>query len=177
MGREVRSCKGLGELNRWRRSFKSGSFVHPQKWRAVHILPCNFTLQNKTHKSNVFFDDYSVKGINNDPKPHSAFLETALPLFPLQKKKALLSSTPWFWLGPSCHTPQQGSHRPSWMSGFCSPFKHDLSFPLFWETWGLMCCRGELGATLIPHMVTKLQRFLCQKRLCVTSSSGLSFST
>lgn len=62
-------------LGTWRaehmeRSFKSESFVHSQKCKAVRILPCNFTLQNKTHKSNrqcyslkwSHFDDHSVKG-------------------------------------------------------------------------------------------------------------------
>ena len=58
------------------RSFKSESFVHPQKRKAVHILPCNFTLQNKTSYRQCYrlkwshFDDHSVKGINNDPKTH-----------------------------------------------------------------------------------------------------------
>lgn len=43
---------GTQRAEHMERSFKSESVVHPQKWKAVHILPCNFTLQNNTHKSN-----------------------------------------------------------------------------------------------------------------------------
>lgn len=45
--------QGTQRTEQMETSFKSESFVHPQKWRAVHILPCNFTLQSKMHKSNT----------------------------------------------------------------------------------------------------------------------------
>lgn len=58
--------------------FKPESFVHPQKQKAAHILPCNFALQRETHKSNrqcyklkwSHLGDYSVKRINSNPKTH-----------------------------------------------------------------------------------------------------------
>lgn len=44
--------QGTQRAEQMERSFKSGTFVHPQKWRAAHILPGNFALQNKMQRSN-----------------------------------------------------------------------------------------------------------------------------
>lgn len=108
------------------------------------------------------FDDCSVKGINNDPKPSLCLLRNTSSTFSLAKT-ALFSSIPWLWLGPSCHTPQHGSqsHPGPQVSVLLS---NPTSVPLCFEQLGvLMCCRGQLGATLTPHVLAKLQRFLCQK--------------
>lgn len=42
---------GTERAEHMERNFKTESFVHPQKWKAVHILPCNSTFQNKTLKA------------------------------------------------------------------------------------------------------------------------------
>lgn len=107
------------------------------------------------------FDDCSVKGINNDPKPPLCLLRNTSSTFPLAKK-ALFSSTPWLGLGPSCHTGHPGPQVSVLLSNPTSVF-------LCFEQLGvLMYCRGQLGATLTPHVVAELQRFLCRKRFfCV----------
>lgn len=122
------------------------------------------------------FDDCSVKGINNDPKSHSAFLETALPLSPLEKKSSSFLSS--LALARS-FLPRTTAGEPQAILDvrFLLSFQTPPQFSSVLSNWGLTCCRGELGATLTPHVVTKLERFLCQKRLCVTSPSGSLFST
>lgn len=85
---------GLGELNRWREVLNLKVLsTHRNGEQFISYL---VTLLSKIRCIKAMlevkwshFDDYPVKGINNDPKPQSAFSETPLPLFPLQKKSSI----------------------------------------------------------------------------------------
>lgn len=149
MGREVRSCKGLRGLNRWRQvlnlkvlsTHRNGEQFISYLVTSLSKVRCiKATLEIKWSH----FDDYSVKGINNNPNPHSAFLETSLPLFPLQKRPFFLNSLA---LARSFlpHMPHQRNHMPSWTSGFFSPFQTPPQFSSVLSNLGFNVLQRTVG--------------------------------
>lgn len=100
------------------RSSNSASFSTHRNGKQFSILPCNFTLQNKTHRSSrqcyrlkqSHFGDHSVKGINNDTKPHCLFLAVMF----LPAKLALHCQHPVLW----CWAPAGGLAATSWALPF-----------------------------------------------------------
>lgn len=112
MGREVRSCKGLRELNRWREVLNLRVLsTHRNGEQFISYLVTSLSKLRRIKAMLEIkwshFDDYSVKGINNNPNPHCLS----------QRGLGLSAKLAFHWQ----HSPCSGALQEGWLShpGHC----------------------------------------------------------